>query len=150
MTGVQTCALPILTSGYQGEGPKTIIPSWASAKITCRLVPNQDPQRLLKSLGQFLHDQTPPGCRLEFHESHGCPGFVADMHSPYMAAANVAVREAFGVAPVMIREGGSIPVVGTLKTLLGVDTLLLGWGQNTDNLHSPNEHFSVEIGRAHV
>jgi acetylornithine deacetylase/succinyl-diaminopimelate desuccinylase-like protein len=138
-----TCDINGLTSGYQGEGPKTIIPAWASAKITCRLVPNQDPQRLLKSLGQFLHDQTPPGCRLEFQESHGCPGFVADMHSPFMAAANAAIRDAFGVAPVMIREGGSIPVVGTLKELLGLDTLLLGWGQNTDNLHSPNEHFSV-------
>ena len=60
-----------------------------------------------------------------------------------MAAANAAIREAFGVAPVMIREGGSIPVVATLKELLGLDTLLLGWGQNTDNLHSPNEHFSI-------
>lgn len=60
-----------------------------------------------------------------------------------MEAAHAAIREAFGVAPVMIREGGSIPVVGTLKELLSVDTLLLGWGQNTDNLHSPNEHFSI-------
>ncbi len=138
-----TCDVNGLTSGYQGEGPKTIIPSWASAKITCRLVPNQDPHKLLKSLGQFLQQQTPPGCRLEFSEQHGCPGFVADRNSPFMAAANAASREAFGVAPVMIREGGSIPVVGTLKELLGVDTLLLGWGQNTDNLHSPNEHFSI-------
>lgn len=138
-----TCDVNGLTAGYQGEGPKTIIPSWASAKITCRLVPNQDPHKLLKSLGQFLQEQTPPGCRLEFIEQHGCPGFVADRNSPFMAAANAAIREAFGVAPVMIREGGSIPVVATLKELLGVDTLLLGWGQNTDNLHSPNEHFSV-------
>jgi acetylornithine deacetylase/succinyl-diaminopimelate desuccinylase-like protein len=138
-----TCDVNGLTAGYQGEGPKTIIPAWASAKITCRLVPNQDPARLLKSLGQFLQQQTLPGCRLEFMEQHGCPGFVADRNSPFMEAANAAIREAFGVAPVMIREGGSIPVVATLKELLGVDTLLLGWGQNTDNLHSPNEHFSI-------
>jgi acetylornithine deacetylase/succinyl-diaminopimelate desuccinylase-like protein len=138
-----TCDVNGLTAGYQGEGPKTIIPAWASAKITCRLVPNQDPQRLLKSLGQFLQQQCPPGCHLEFQEAHGCPGFVADMDSPFMSAANTAIQAAFGVAPVMIREGGSIPVVATLKELLGVDTLLLGWGQNTDNLHSPNEHFSV-------
>ncbi len=138
-----TCDVNGLTAGYQGEGPKTIIPAWASAKITCRLVPNQDPHKLLKSLGQFLKEQTPPGCRLEFIEQHGCPGFVADRNSPFMEAARAAIGEAFGVVPVMIREGGSIPVVGTLKELLGVDTLLLGWGQNTDNLHSPNEHFSI-------
>ena len=138
-----TCDVNGLTAGYQGEGPKTIIPAWASAKITCRLVPDQDPHKLLKSLGQFLQEQTPSGCRLEFVEQHGCPGFVADRNSPFMEAAHAAIREAFGVAPVMIREGGSIPVVGTLKELLGLDTLLLGWGQNTDNLHSPNEHFSI-------
>lgn len=138
-----TCDVNGMTSGYQGEGPKTIIPSVASAKITCRLVPNQDPHKLMKSLREFLQKQTPPGCRLEFHEFHGCPGFVADPNSPFMSAAKDAVQTAFGVTPVMIREGGSIPVVGTLKELLGVDTLLLGWGQNTDNLHSPNEHFCV-------
>ena len=138
-----TCEINGMTSGYQGEGPKTIIPSWASAKITCRLVPNQDPHKLLKSLDQFLQQQTLPGCRLEFLEFHGCPGFVADANSPFMDAAKSAIQEAFGTAPVMIREGGSIPVVGTLKEMLGVDTLLLGWGQNTDNLHSPNEHFAV-------
>lgn len=138
-----TCDVNGLTAGYQGEGPKTIIPACASAKITCRLVPHQDPHKLTKSLGQFLQEQTPPGCRLEFLEQHGCPGFVADTNSPFMEAAHSAIREAFGVTPVMIREGGSIPVVGTLKKLLGVDTLLLGWGQNTDNLHSPNEHFSI-------
>jgi acetylornithine deacetylase/succinyl-diaminopimelate desuccinylase-like protein len=138
-----TCEINGLTSGYQGEGPKTIIPSWASAKITCRLVPNQYPHKLTKSLGQFLQQQLLPGCRLEFVEAHGCPGFVADANSPFMDAAKSAIQDAFGTKPVMIREGGSIPVVGTLKELLGVDTLLLGWGQNTDNLHSPNEHFAV-------
>ena len=138
-----TCDVNGLTAGYQGEGPKTIIPAWASAKLTCRLVPDQDPHKLLKSLGQFLQAQTPPGCRLEFIEQHGCPGFVADRNSSFMEAAHAAIQEAFGVAPVMIREGGSIPVVATLKELLGLDTLLLGWGQNTDNLHSPNEHFSI-------
>ena len=138
-----TCDVNGLTAGYQGEGPKTIIPAWASAKLTCRLVPDQDPHKLLKSLGQFLQVQTPPGCRLEFIEQHGCPGFVADRNSSFMEAAHAAIQAAFGVAPVMIREGGSIPVVATLKELLGLDTLLLGWGQNTDNLHSPNEHFSI-------
>ncbi len=138
-----TCDVNGMTAGYQGEGPKTIIPSWAAAKITCRLVPNQDPHKLLKSLHEHLQKQTPAGGRLEFVEFHGCPGFVADANSPFIAAAKTAIQNAFGVAPVMIREGGSIPVVNTLKQELGIDTLLLGWGQNTDNLHSPNEHFSV-------
>lgn len=138
-----TCDVNGMTAGYQGEGPKTIIPAWASAKITCRLVPNQDPQRLTRSLETFLRQQLPPGCRLEFMEQHGCPGFVANPNSPYMDAAKHAIQEAFGTPPVLIREGGSIPVVGTLKQILGIDTLLLGWGQNTDNLHSPNEHFSI-------
>lgn len=138
-----TCDVNGLTAGYQGEGPKTIIPSWASAKITCRLVPNQDAHKLSKSLGEFLTANCPPGCRVEFIEQHGCPGFVADANSPFMSAAKAAIERAFGTAPVLIREGGSIPVVATLKQMLGIDTLLLGWGQNTDNLHSPNEHFSV-------
>ena len=139
-----TCDVNGLTSGYQGEGPKTIIPSWASAKITCRLVANQDPHKLLKSLGKFLSERCSPGCRIEFMENHGCPGFVADANSSFMVAAKSAIQKAFGTEPVMIREGGSIPVVGTLKEILGIDTLLLGWGQNTDNLHSPNEHFAIE------
>ncbi len=138
-----TCDVNGLTSGYQGEGPKTIIPSWASAKITCRLVPNQDVRKLAKSLSEFLTANCSPGCRVEFIEQHGCPGFVADTNSPFMAAAKVAIKNAFGVEPALIRSGGSIPVVATLKQILDLDTLLLGWGQTTDNLHSPNEHFSI-------
>ncbi len=138
-----TCDVNGFTAGYQGEGPKTIIPASASAKITCRLVPNQDPHKLLKSLGEFLKQQCPPGCRLDFLDQHSCPGFVADTRSPFMAAAQRAIRTAFGTEAVLIREGGSIPVVGTLKQLVGLDTLLLGWGQNTDNLHSPDEHFAI-------
>ncbi|MFV0446073.1 MAG: M20/M25/M40 family metallo-hydrolase, partial [Planctomycetaceae bacterium] len=69
---------------------------------------------------------------------------VCDITSPYMAAAKSAIAQGFGQEPVLIREGGSIPVVGSLKTILGVDTLLLGWGRNSDNLHSPDEHFHLE------
>lgn len=138
-----TCDVNGMTSGYQGEGPKTIIPSWASAKITCRLVPNQDAHKLAISLKDFLTANCPPGCCVEFIEQHGCPGFVADTSSPFMAAAKAAIKSAFGTEPALIRSGGSIPVVATLKQILDIDTLLLGWGQTTDNLHSPNEHFSI-------
>ncbi len=133
-----------IIGGYTGEGPKTIIPAKATAKITCRLVPNQMAGKLTDRLEGFLRENCPSGVRLKFHKWHGCEAVLCDLHSPYMAAARSAITHGFGKPPVMIREGGSIPVVATFKRQLGVDTLLLGWGQNTDNLHSPNEHFSVD------
>ncbi|HWL10961.1 MAG TPA: dipeptidase [Planctomicrobium sp.] len=142
--GRPTCDVNGIIGGYTGEGPKTIVPAKASAKITCRLVPNQSAEVLTARLEEYLREQTPPGLRLEFHQWHGCPAVLCDLNSPYMQAARDAVARGFEQTPVMIREGGSIPVVATFKQLLGVDTLLLGWGQNTDNLHSPNEHFSVD------
>ena len=100
--------------------------------------------QLTEALHQYLKAQCPPSLSFEFTSYHGCPAFVFDPTSPYIEAAAEAIREAWGVQQVrLIREGGSIPVVQTFKDVLGVDTLLLGWGQNTDNLHSPNEHFSV-------
>ena len=139
-----TCEVNGLFSGYTGVGPKTIVPSKATVKITCRLVPDQDPHALTEALRQYLKLQCPPSLKFEFTSYHGCPAFVFDPDSPYIEAAAVAVREAWGVEKVrLIREGGSIPVVQTFKDVLGVDTLLLGWGLNTDNLHSPNEHFTV-------
>lgn len=139
-----TCDINGIYGGYSGEGPKTIVPSKATAKITCRLVPDQDAARLTTTLKQFLADNIPPGLKFEFTSQHGAPASVADLNSPYMVAAKSAIEKAFGKEPVMIREGGSIPVVGSFKQILGVDTLLLGWGQNSDNLHSPNEHFRIE------
>jgi acetylornithine deacetylase/succinyl-diaminopimelate desuccinylase-like protein len=138
-----TCDVNGMFGGYTGPGPKTIVPASATAKITCRLVPNQSPDKLLPAIEGFLKEKCPPGLRLEFRAFHGCPGLVFDSESPYMQAARRAVGAAFGAEPVMIREGGSIPVVGTFRDVLGVDTLLLGWGQNSDNLHSPNERFTL-------
>ena len=139
-----TCEVNGLVSGYTGVGPKTIVPSKATVKITCRLVPDQDPHVLTEALHQFLKAKCPPSLSFEFTSYHGCPAFVLDPNSPYIEAASEAVREAWGVDRVrLIREGGSIPVVQTFKDVLGIDTLLLGWGLDTDNLHSPNEHFTV-------
>lgn len=139
-----TCDVNGFIGGYVGEGPKTIIPAKATAKISFRLVPNQPADKLIQSLEVFLRAHCPPGLRLTFKSWHGCEAVLCDTSSPYMRAARSAIEAAFGTAPVLIREGGSIPVVATFKRLLGVDTLLLGWGQNTDNLHSPNERFSIE------
>jgi acetylornithine deacetylase/succinyl-diaminopimelate desuccinylase-like protein len=138
-----TCDVNGITGGYQGEGPKTIIPARAKAKITCRLVPHQDPEKVAAGLAARLRELCPPGVKLEFRTWHGCPAFVFDPTSRYMAAAKKAIQSAFGVEPVMIREGGSIPVVASFQGILGLGTLLLGWGQNTDNLHGPNEHFHI-------
>ena len=138
-----TCDVNGIFGGYTGAGPKTIVPARATAKITCRLVPNQKPERIIEAVRKHVVRLAPAGVRLTFTPQHGCPGFVVDPNSPYIAAAKRAIAQGFGTEPVLIREGGSIPVVESLKRLLGVDTLLLGWGQNTDNLHGPNEHFSL-------
>jgi len=143
-----TCDVNGLYGGYTGEGPKTIVPARATAKITCRLVPNQDADKLTEALREFLQSRMRPGLTMEFKAYHGCSAVGSATDTPYMAAAKSSIAKAFGVEPLMIREGGSIPVVSTFRDVLGVDTLLLGWGQNTDNLHSPNEHFSLaDFGR---
>jgi acetylornithine deacetylase/succinyl-diaminopimelate desuccinylase-like protein len=138
-----TCDINGMLSGYTGEGPKTIVPAKAMAKISCRLVPNQNPEKLLHALHEYLKTKLPAGLRMEFKPFHGGPGLVFATDSPYMQAARKAIEFSFGTPPVMIREGGSIPVVSAFREILGVDTLLLGWGQDTDNLHSPNEHFTL-------
>jgi succinyl-diaminopimelate desuccinylase len=138
-----TCDINGLTSGYQGEGAKTVLPARASAKFSFRLVPNQDPHKVEASLRAMLDKLCPAGVRMELVAHHGAPGVVVPLGSPYMAAASKAIEHGFGVKPVFIREGGSIPVVSTFHEKLGVDTLLLGWGQNDDNTHGPNEKFSL-------
>ncbi len=132
-----------LTSGYQGEGAKTILPARASAKFSFRLVPKQDPAKIAKSLEKKLRELCPPGIKMELEQFGGAPGVVVPLESPFVAAAAKAIEHGFGKAPVYIREGGSIPIVSDFKKQLGVDTLLLGWGLDDDNTHSPNEKFSL-------
>ena len=132
-----------LAAGYQGEGAKTVLPSTAVGKFSFRLVPNQDPAKISAALESMLRQRCPPGIEMELIDFHGAPGIVIPLDSPYVAAAKRAIEAGFGRRPVFMREGGSIPVVSTFHDLLGVDTLLLGWGQNDDNMHSPNEKFSL-------
>jgi acetylornithine deacetylase/succinyl-diaminopimelate desuccinylase-like protein len=138
-----TCDINGLTSGYQGEGAKTVLPARASAKFSFRLVPNQDPAKLTASLRTFIEARLTPGVEMELIDFHGAPGVVVPLDSPYIRAASAAIESGFGRAPVFIREGGSIPIVNTFAEKLGADVLLLGWGQNDDNTHSPNEKFSL-------
>ncbi len=134
-----------LTSGYQGEGSKTIVPSWARAKITARLVPGQEPQRIIQAVRAFLKKNCPPTVRLEIKSGHGAEAYLVSPTSEDAQAALRALRAAFGCDPVLLREGGSIPIVNQFKKILGVDTLLLGLALPDDNAHSPNEKFDLDI-----
>jgi succinyl-diaminopimelate desuccinylase len=106
-------------------------------------VPNQDPAKITASLEKMLRDLCPPGIRFELTSHHNSPGVLVPLDSPYIAAASRAIEQAFGRPPVFTREGGSIPIVLSFHQTLGADALLLGWGQDDDNTHSPNEKFSL-------
>jgi len=133
-----------ITGGYQGEGGKTIIPSWTSAKITMRLVPNQTPDEILEKFESYFRKICPDYVDCEINIHGGAAAVVVPTDGPWLEAAGKAIKRGFEVDPVFIKEGGSIPVVGTFKNVLGLDTLLLGWGQHDDNAHSPNERFSID------
>ena len=133
-----------LTSGYQGEGSKTIIPAWARAKITCRLVPDQTPQRIASLLRRHLKKLCPPTVRLEIETGHGAQPYLVSPSGPRAQAALRALSCAFGAEPVLMREGGSIPIVNEFKKILHADTLLLGLALPDDNAHSPNEKFDLD------
>lgn len=132
-----------ITGGYQGEGPKTIIPSWASCKITMRLVADQNPDDICNKIEKYIHKICPDYVTCQVDKYGGAPGVVVPTDGPWLEAAGRAIEHGFGIKPVFTKEGGSIPVVGTFKEVLGLDTLLLGWGQHDDNAHSPNERFSL-------
>ena len=132
-----------LWSGYQGEGAKTVLPATAGAKISFRLVPSQEPEKITTALKTKLAELTPPGIKLEVIDFHNGPGVLIPLQSPYIQAAAVAIERAFGRQPVFTREGGSIPIVSTFHDALGADILLIGWGQDDDNTHSPNEKFCL-------
>ena len=133
-----------LTSGYQGEGSKTIIPAWASAKLTFRLVPNQTPQRIRKLVARHLKRLCPPTVRIAIEGGHGGEPYLVPPTGPLAQAALRALKSAFGCEPVLLREGGSIPILTDFKKILGVDTLMLGLALPDDNPHSPNEKFSLD------
>lgn len=134
-----------LTGGYQGDGSKTIIPAWASAKITMRLVPNQRPERVRELFIRHLRKLCPPTVRLEFKHEHGGEPYVVSPQSRGARAALRALKHAFGREPVLMREGGSIPIVNAFKRILGADSLMLGLALPDDNAHSPNEKFDLEV-----
>ncbi|MFM9093026.1 MAG: M20/M25/M40 family metallo-hydrolase [Verrucomicrobiota bacterium] len=146
--------------GYQGEGTKTVIPSKAFAKISCRLVPNQRPERIKKLVMDTIRARVPKGIRLEFVDQHqGDPYVVVPPgrsntppdQSPVLArafqATEQAVREVWGRAPLYLREGGSVPIISDIKRVTGLDSVMMGLFLPEDNLHAPNESFNLDVMR---
>jgi len=129
--------------GYQGEGTKTVLPSHAFAKLSFRLVPNQRPEDILKKVKSHLERHCPAGVEMEIRIGHAGNPYVADPNSKFGLAAQRALRLSFDAEPVLIREGGSIPIVQTFRDILGVDTLLLGLALSDAQVHAPNENFPV-------
>jgi succinyl-diaminopimelate desuccinylase len=133
-----------ITSGYQGEGSKTIIPSKASAKFTCRLVPNQDPEKIASAIRSYIGTLIPPGITWELVVNHGAAGMSLDLDQCRFVEPMVqALEKTFNKNPVFTRAGGSIPIVAEFGQVLQADVLLVGWGQDDDAPHSPNEKFSL-------
>jgi acetylornithine deacetylase/succinyl-diaminopimelate desuccinylase-like protein len=144
--------------GYQGEGDKTIIPSRAFAKISCRLVANQTPEDIRARLFNTLRDRCPNSVRLNIREGHHGPTYsvtppgrsnTPPNQNPHLARAfeamDSAIMEVFGQPPLYLREGGSIPIIGVMHQTLGMDCIMLGMGTAENNLHSPNESFNMDI-----
>ena len=130
--------------GYTGKGAKTVLPARASAKISCRLVPDQTPHDITAKLRAHVEAHTPATMTLEFTDLHGGHGVLIDTSAPAMQAAKKALRDVFGREALFTREGGSIPVVADFKTVLGLDTVLMGFGLDSDSIHSPDEKFGLD------
>jgi len=130
--------------GYQGERSKTIIPAFATAKVTSRLVPHQDPNRIRDLIFEHIRAICPDTVRLEMSGFMASPPVLFDVKNPYFRAAQEALRAGFGHEAAFIRAGGSIPVVSTFIEQLGCPVILMGFGLNSDRLHAPNEHFSLD------
>lgn len=146
--GRPTAEINGLFGGYTGPGAKTVIPSHATAKVSFRLVADQQPDEIRDSFFEWLRARTPPGCRWEFVDhAGGWPATVPTDSAPLRAAVR-AVERATGVRPAMIKSGGSIPVAGMLKAQLGIETIFMGFGLEDDRIHSPNEKFELDCFRA--
>ena len=141
-----TAELNGISGGYQGQGSKTVLPASASAKLSFRLVPGQDPKRAQERIIAHLKRHCPPGVRLEIEVGHSGAPYMVDPHAGFGKAAQAALRATFsGREPALIREGGSIPIVTDgFQSILGVDTLLLGLALPDCRCHSPNENFTLE------
>lgn len=139
-----TCEINGLLSGYTGEGAKTVLPSRAMAKVSCRLVPDQDPREIEQLMRAHVERYAPKGITAKVTHLHGGSPWRANLDGPLFDAARRALAAAFGREPVITGEGGSIPVVGDFQRILGAPVLLMGFGLPGENAHAPNEWMSDE------
>ena len=139
-----TCEVNGMLSGYTGEGAKTVLPSKAMAKVSCRLVPDQNPEDIGRLLEAHIRRVAPPGITIEVRHLHGGRPWRAELDGPVFDAARRSLAKAFGREPVIVGEGGSIPVVGDFQRILGTPVLLMGFGLPGENAHAPNEWISDE------
>jgi acetylornithine deacetylase/succinyl-diaminopimelate desuccinylase-like protein len=132
-----------IIGGYAGPGTKTVIPSQASAKLSFRLVPDQDPQKILDGLHHFIADRLPADARVTYCGEGGSPAVGFDTKAPAFRAAASALQAEWGKAPVIVGCGASVPIVESFRTRLGMDVLLVGFALDDDRIHSPNEKYNL-------
>jgi acetylornithine deacetylase/succinyl-diaminopimelate desuccinylase-like protein len=133
-----------ILGGYTGAGVKTVLPSRASAKLTFRLVGKQDPKKILKAFRAFVKERVPKDCKIEFaSDAGGSPASVVPEDNPFIAITAAALTDEFRKAAMLIGSGGSIPVVRGFKDVLGMDSVLVGFGLSDDAIHSPNEKYDL-------
>jgi acetylornithine deacetylase/succinyl-diaminopimelate desuccinylase-like protein len=132
-----------LLSGFTGEGAKTVLPAVAMAKISMRLVPNQDPNKIAELFEAHVKKLAPRTVQLTITRMHGGKPWMTSFDNPFVQAAGRAIEKGFGKSPVFTREGGSIPVVSTFQEELGLPSVLFGVGLPDENAHAPNEKLDV-------
>ncbi|MCI5664269.1 MAG: dipeptidase [Mediterranea sp.] len=133
--------------GYTGEGSKTVLPSKATAKVSCRLVPHQDHHKISRLFADYLLTLAPDTVQVKVTPMHGGQGYVCPISLPAYQAAEKGFEQAFGKKPLAVRRGGSIPIISTFEQVLGIKTVLMGFGLESNAIHSPNENIPLEIIR---
>ena len=133
--------------GYTGEGSKTVLPSKAYAKVSCRLVPHQNHETISRLFVEYLESTAPDYVQVKVTPMHGGEGYVCPITLPAYQAAEKGFTVAFGKRPLAVRRGGSIPIISDFEQVLGIKTVLMGFGLESDAIHSPNENFSLDIFR---
>ena len=136
-----------ILGGYTGEGSKTVLPSKAYAKVSCRLVPHQQHEKISQLFIDYIRSVAPDCVRVEVRPMHGGEGYVCPITLPAYKAAERGFEKAFGRRPLAVRRGGSIPIISDFERMLGVKTVLMGFGLESDAIHSPNENFRLDIFR---
>ncbi len=136
-----------LLSGFTGDGSKTVLPSKAMAKVSMRLVPDQDPDEVIEAFEQHVRDLAPDGVTVEIQRSHGGAPWVANTDHPLFDAASEALEAGFGTPPAYIREGGSIPIVQSFEQTFGAPALLIGFALPGCNAHAPDEWIDLGVYR---